>query len=357
MRLGSKISPGATRVSGEEREPVRYAPAEESMKKSLAAAGVLALAVGVLAGPAAVSAAARTRASGGGACVRIAAHFDFRKGRTPENLALEPDGAVDVTFSVARQVARVDLDGARHVLATMPLPADGGVHTPVLKFAATMGVVRDQDGTLYFLYAAGSSDLTGVWRLRPHGRPERIAALPADGLPNGLALDDRSGELYVADSALGTVWTVPVTGGTATAWSTAPELARDHYMGANGIKVHDHAVWVSNTDQGTIVRIPLLPGGRSGPARLWASGLTSVDDFAFTGRGEEILAALNEVDTVVGVESDGTVTTVLDAADGLRNPSAVAVRADTVYVASAAYKIRTGPNLLLAHLDDPAGAC
>ncbi|MEV6056794.1 hypothetical protein [Streptomyces sp. NPDC052107] len=50
----------------------------------------------------------------------------------------------------------------------------------------------------------------------PGGRPERIAALPADGLPNGLTLDTRTHTLYVADSVPGAIWKAP-TGGTPAA--------------------------------------------------------------------------------------------------------------------------------------------
>ncbi|SEM03336.1 hypothetical protein [Streptacidiphilus jiangxiensis] len=316
------------------------------MKKLLPVTGALValtLSLGALAGPAAASATATP--------AHVLAHFDFTEHQTPENLAVEPGGAVDLTFSVARQVARVQPDGKVRVLATMPLPKDGGANTPVLGFAATMGLVRGGDGTVYFLYAAGSRKLTGVWRLRPHGRPERIAALPADSLPNGLALDGHSGTLYVADSALGRVWSVPVGGGRATVWSDASELAAVHYLGANGIKVHDDAVWVSNTDQGTVVRIPLLPDGRaSRDPQVWASGLDAVDDFAFTGPGPQLLVALNKSDQVVRVDQGGVVTPVLGPADGLENPSSLAVDAGSVYVASAAYLTHVDPNLLTASL-------
>ncbi|MET8629322.1 hypothetical protein ABZW30_37255 [Kitasatospora sp. NPDC004669] len=257
-----------------------------------------------------------------------------------------------MTFSVARQVARVGTDGATHILATMPPPADGGVNTPVLHFAATMGIVRDQDGTLYFLYAAGSADLTGVWRMRPHGKPERIAALPANGLPNGLALDRRSGVLYIADSVLGTIWSVPTAGGAATAWTTAPELAFSSIAGANGLKIHNHAVWVSNADQGTIMRIPFLPGNHPGPVQIRASRLTIVDDFAFTGAGDEILAALNHTNTVVRIGPDGAQSTVLTAADGLENPTSLLIRGGTVYVMDAAYVTSKNPNILAARRHD-----
>ncbi|MEV4561540.1 hypothetical protein AB0K51_31795 [Kitasatospora sp. NPDC049285] len=50
---------------------------------------------------------------------------------------------------------------------------------------------------------------------------------------------------------------------------------------------------------------------------------------------------------MVRVDSGGTVCTVLGPEHGLENPTSIAVRAGTVYVASAAYKTHTDPNLLL----------
>jgi sugar lactone lactonase YvrE len=282
---------------------------------------------------------------------RIAVHFDLAEGQTPENIALAPDGVAYVTFAEARQIAQVSRGGAIRILATLPLPADAGIHTPVLGFPLTVGIVRAHDGTLYFLYATGTADLTGVWRLRPGGRPQRIAALPATGLPNGLALDPRSRTLYVTDSVLGTIWSVPATGGTPTAWSTAPELASTGFLGANGLKIHDGAVWATNLDRGTVLRIPLLPNGRAGSVQTRATGLSGIDDFAFTGRGDQILAALNGPSEVALIQPDGSHSTVLTSADGLQNPTSIALRGDTVYVGSAAYLTATDPNLVLAHLN------
>ncbi len=285
--------------------------------------------------------------------VRIAAHFDLSSRQLPENIALLPDGTAAVTLAGSRQVAQVSPRGTTRVLATLPAPADGGVNTPALGFPLTTGLVRASDGTLYVLYATGTADLTGLWRLRPGQAPQRIAALPADGLPNGLALDDGGKRLYITDSALGTVWTVPVTGGTPTAWSTAPELApTGGFIGANGAKVHDGALWVTNLDQGTLVRIPIRPGNRAGTPQVKASGLPGIDDFTFTGRGDGVLAALNGPNTVVHIRPDGTTTTVLDASDGLQNPTSVALRGKEVYVPSAAYTTATDPNLLRARVRD-----
>jgi sugar lactone lactonase YvrE len=314
------------------------------MNKPLITAGALALALGVgLLGGLPASAVPH------GVEATIPVHFSFAAGETPENAVPEPNGAVDVSFSVAREIAQVSLDGRRNILTAMPAPADGGIHTPVLHFAATMGIVRAPDGTLYFLYAAGNADLTGVWRLRRNASaPERIAALPATSLPNGLALDPRSGVLYVADSALGRIWAVPAAGGTATVWSAAPELAPTGYLGANGLKVHAGAVWVSNTDQGTVVRVPVRPDGASGPARIWADGLPTIDDFAFTG--DEVLAAVNQTNTVVRIRPGGVETTVLTAADGLQNPTSIVLRGGAGYVFDAAYTTHSDPNILRAPL-------
>ncbi|WP_326959643.1 SMP-30/gluconolactonase/LRE family protein [Amycolatopsis sp. NBC_01286] len=277
------------------------------------------------------------------AASRNVVHFDLATGQQPENVALEPDGAADVTFAGGRQVARVDRAGRTRILATLPAPATGG-GAPALGFPLTTGLVRTPDGTLYVLYATGTDDLTGLWRLRPGGTPQRIAALPGNGLPNGLAFDGH--RFFVTDSVLGTVWTVPFAGGVAKSWSAAAELAPNGFLGANGAKLHDGALWVTNLDRGTVQRIPIRPDGRAGTPRITATGLAGIDDFTFTGRGDEILAALDSPNKVVRIGADGTASTVLDAADGLQNPTSIAVRGNEVYVLSAAYLTQQDPNLL-----------
>lgn len=227
---------------------------------------------------------------------REVAHFDVNVMQQPENITLEPGGAADVTFNRARQVARVGTDGSVSILATLPAPATGA--------ATVSGIVRGKDGSLYVNYNAGSQ--SGIWRIaRGGGTPVQVVALPDSKSPG---------------------------------------------FGANGIKVHDGAVWVSNTDHGTLLRIPIDAHGAAGAVTTVAQGLTAIDDFAFTGDDDTLVAAQNYVSEVSLVHPDGTHQTVLTSTDGLSNPTSIAVRGSTVYVASGAYFTHVDPNLLLAKL-------
>ena len=334
----------------------RSAPRAAGHRHPRSARGRLGLAVaaaGCLLTVAAPAAAASPPVSN----PRIIAHLDFSRGQTPENLALEPGGSADVTFAEAAQVARVSLAGQVRILAQLPEPT-GGAACPVLSRitgapALTAGIVRDRTGSLYVTLCTGSPDLQGIWRVSPNGSARRIAALPPGGIPNGMALDDRHGLLYVADSLLSVVWRVSIADGTVSAWASGPQLAPNGGLGANGLKLHGGAVWVSNTQLGTLLRIPIRPDGSAGPIETIASGLAGIDDFAFTGPGQSasVLAAINAFSTVVLIRPDGSQQTVLTAADGLSNPSAVAIRGSTVYVLSAAYFTQKDPNVLLANLD------
>ena len=271
----------------------------------------------------------------------IAAHFDIAALQQPENITLEPGGDADVTFIGARQVARVTPQGKVTILATLPAtPSTVGVS----------GIVRAPDGTLYVNYIAGSE--SGIWKLGQDGTAEQVVALPKTEFLNGLALDPCSGTLFAADSSAGTIWRVWPRTGRAVLWATGEELQPGpNGFGPNGLKVHNGSVWVSNTYKGTLLRFPIRPNGTAGPVVVAATGVTGIDDFAFTGSGDTLLAALNGLNQVDLITPGGAQHIVLTSADGLSSPTSVAVSGQVVYVTSAAYSTGVDPNLLLAHLD------
>ncbi|MFJ8604504.1 hypothetical protein ACIREM_38530 [Streptomyces shenzhenensis] len=282
--------------------------------------------------------------------VRVLAHFDRAAGQVAESIALEPGGSVIIGMIPARQVVRVARDGAVQVLATMPLPPGGGGTTPVVGSPVVTGVARSDSGAVYFLYSSGQGGLTGIWQLRPSGEPRLVVPLPADTFPNALVIDGKRDRFLVTDSTGGHIWQAPLRGGEASVWSADPALAPDGFFGANGMKIHDGAVWASNSDRGTIVRIPVTKDGGSGRAEIRATALEGIDDFDFTGRGAEILAAINQSSRLVRVGADGAQETLLHAGDGMQGTTAVAVRGNRVYVTNGANLAGNVPTLMLAEL-------
>jgi hypothetical protein len=208
------------------------------------------------------SAATATAATQPLSAPHITNHFQLAASQQPENITVDRTGAAYLTFSFARQIVRVTPGSRPHVMATLPAPAKA--NTPNLGKAFVGGIARADDGTLYVTYATGTADLTGVWVLRPGGRPHRIAALPADGLPNGLALDQHTDKLYVTDSVHGVIYRLPACGGQATVWAKGTQLEPTTFAGANGLKLHNGSVWATNLDRGTVLRIPVTAKGTAG---------------------------------------------------------------------------------------------
>jgi sugar lactone lactonase YvrE len=262
--------------------------------------------------------------------------LDLAAGQQPENITLEPDGSADLTFAYTGEIGRVTPGGQVSVIGRIPVPADGDV--PVVHRKLFLGgIVRAPGGDLYVAVSTGTA-ATGLYRVRAGTAPVRVAALPPSGFHNGVALDPAGGDLFVADSFGSAVRRVSPRTGQVTDWATGDLLAPVSGFGANGVKVHDGAVWVSNLDRGTLARFPLT----GAPGRVVATGLGPVDDFAF--HGSTVVAAVNQENRVVTVDRDGT-RTILSTSDGLANPTSVALRGDTLYVADSAY-FGGSPNLL-----------
>ncbi|MFJ7072233.1 SMP-30/gluconolactonase/LRE family protein [Streptomyces sp. NPDC098781] len=262
--------------------------------------------------------------------IRTVAAFDYAAGEIPENITFNPDRSVTLSMIGAPAgrppaLMRISPAGQRTVLATSA-KGDG-----------ITGNIRGTDGTVYYNIWSSDAARSGVWKITPGGKPTRLAALPTDGLPNGMALDPSGRTIYVADSLKSTVWSVPVIGGKAKAWLTDPALApvtsEDVPFGANGLRFHKGAVWVSNLAQDSLLRIPVRADGKPGRVHVVTRNIEGVDDFSFLDeRSDVVFAAQNAPDEVSVIYPDGKIKPVLSAADGPASPSATAVRDNRLYV-------------------------
>ena len=103
--------------------------------------------------------------------------------------------------------------------------------------------------------------------------PERGRDLPCPSpFPNGAAFDAK-GNLLVADSAAGRIFSVTPQGAVST-WSQDAELAGwttcnaplPFPIGANGIVFTPTAAYVSNTSRGSILKIAVDASGNAAPS-------------------------------------------------------------------------------------------
>lgn len=291
-------------------------------------------------------------ASPSSANITTVAEFDFTAGDAPENVLVKDNGSLIVSMlgAAAGQAPR---------LVTVT-PA--GEFSPVAQgiVGDTFLGIAQADETVFYNSSSTVADRTGVWAVKEGEMPQRLAALAEGSTPNGLGLSEDESTLYVADSVAGTVWSVPTGGGTATAWATGDALELDPAasvpLGANGLKVHDGAVWVSNISDGTMLRIPIGTDGSAGEIETVSTALDGIDDFSFISNDSDVLlAALNGPTEVVALCPNGDIEPVLDAADGLASPTATAVSAGVVFITNAGLIDNDKASLL--QLTTPAQLC
>ncbi len=249
--------------------------------------------------------------------------FDRSQGQLPESIATDKTGNIYVSFALAHTVEQITPSGSASTFAVLPAGA------PLL------GVTTDPEGNVYALLNASSPANKGVWRITPDGTQTLLANFPTAGLLNALAFDDR-GNLYVTDSFTASIYRI-AKDGTASVWLNDPTdlggIATNACgsfpagpLGANGIAFNHGGLYVLNTTQGMIVRIPVNPDGSPGAPAVFAGptcSLWGADGQAFDN-GRNLYVAVNIQNKVVRIDASGTITTVLSGSPPFFTPTAIA---------------------------------
>ncbi|HEY2515478.1 MAG TPA: SMP-30/gluconolactonase/LRE family protein [Polyangiaceae bacterium] len=237
---------------------------------------------------------------------------------------------------------------AGQLLATVP---DGGATVFGTAFAAdgggasgtyALGITTDDASNVYYAVAAASASPApspGIYKLPPGGGAAAPFTLgssvtPNMNFPNGL--DFLGTKLFVADSE-GAVYAIDASG-KATVWSQDSSLAPNAAassttpacglvplaIGANGIAHDAKNVYVTNTDYGRLIAIPIAADGSAGtPAILKedCASLGGADGLVIDQDGSFVIA-VNAQDKIVRVTPAGKVT-VLAAGAPLATPGSV----------------------------------
>lgn len=127
-----------------------------------------------------------------------------------------------------------------------------------------------------------------------------------------------------------------VTG--ATTRTFAPTPTGGNVPTPTAITVRNGAVYVTSYGAGTVMRLPILPGGLLGPATPYATGFDSPLGLAFAPDGTLYVADSHDgperrVGRVIAVRPDGTRATVVDGLpNGRHNTNNLAVHRGRLYV-------------------------
>lgn len=152
-----------------------------------------------------------------------------------------------------------------------------------------------------------------------------FAQIPGGGAgPNALAFD-HTGNVYISDSFQGVIWRTGPTGGAITPWVTSPLLATNGVpgFGANGLAFnHDEsALFVANTGDDTIVRVP-VDAGEAGTPQVLVHGINGADGLMIDSR-DNIWIAANQSDEIVVIDPSGRPLAKLGDFDGVRRDGSV----------------------------------
>ena len=144
----------------------------------------------------------------------------------------------------------------------------------------------------------------------------------ASGL-NGLTFDS-AGNVYVSDSFQGVIWRTGPTGGPAVPWVTDPLLTTTGVppFGANGLAFNSDgsALFVANTGDDSVVRIPVSSGVAGTPAVL-AYSINGADGLIID-QSDNIWVAANQSDEIVVLDPTGKAIAKLGDFDGIDNSGA-----------------------------------
>lgn len=168
--------------------------------------------------------------------------------------------------------------------------------------------------------------------------------------PNVLTFDG-AGNVYISDSFQGIIWRTGPGGGAPIAWVTSPLLATTGVppFGANGLAFNGSrtALFVANTGNDTVVRIP-VSGGIPGTPAVFVNSINGADGLIIDD-DDNLWVAANQADEIVVVDPTGRVIAKLGdfggiddrgAPIGLLFPASLVRSGQDIYVTNLALDLR-----------------
>jgi sugar lactone lactonase YvrE len=182
---------------------------------------------------------------------------------------------------------------------------------PVGVLSTADGIVLTAHGTS-FAEGAAFTKTNAFVVLSPAGEVIRTIPAPDALFLNGL-VELAPGTILAADSLAGRIWQLDLASGSIGEWLADPLLATDpaatgQNPGANGLKIRDGWLYVSNSSRQALYRVA-LDGTRADGALTPFAETGPIDDFAF--RDDGTIVAASHGAALIAVDGAGAVSTLL----------------------------------------------
>lgn len=267
--------------------------------------------------------------------------------RQPEGIAVDPRGNVYASSNsdtaIVGHVCVFSRAGTLVDIIEVPTGT-----SPVI---GLLGELFEEDHGLYVVDQADNVIPNGrLLKINP--RTHAVTVLAAGfAFPNAIA-QDWNRDLYVSDSLTGQIARVAPDGTSNTVWIDSPLLRTnnpDQPVGANGLAFdRDHRfLYVANTGDHRILRIPVRRNGSAGPIEVFADGATlnshlgitqalaGADGIQFDVRGNLYVLA-NQAQEIQVLSPDGRLIARYagSGANVLDFPASLVFKGDDLYIAN-----------------------
>lgn len=241
-----------------------------------------------------------------------------------ENLSVDNKGRLLFTSYINQTLMMWTGRGAPSALAKLD------VH-PVAVLARAKDIIVSAHGKS-FMDGPAFTATNQLLVLDRNGVVQKRVAAPDALFLNGM-VEIAPDAILIADSLAGKIWRFNPANGAIDTWLADPLLAADPAQpsqrpGANGLKLHDGWLYISNSARGAIHRVAVSDGASSGPLERYAT-TGPVDDFTFLADGT--IAAATHGSKLIRVGKDGTVTDILpDGCDSCTSVTRYGPRHDLI---------------------------
>ncbi|NIJ52639.1 SMP-30/gluconolactonase/LRE family protein [Dyadobacter arcticus] len=233
----------------------------------------------------------------------------FGKPSFIENIAIDDKGSIFITSLEEGAVYKISANKTKEKYSQIDGKLAGIVHIRQNEFLCngwddqgvpTIYLLNQQRQLVAVNQPAGAMFLNGITRLS-------------------------NTTFLMCDSYLGVVWKYDLTTNTSEIWADNPLLARaddnSSLPAANGIKIFNNQVFISNTERHLLLTIDLV-GDNAGPVKIDLENV-NFDDFAIDLDGT-IYATTHIYNSVVKISPQKQILLIADESSGVTGSTAIA---------------------------------